>query len=152
MVLTCHLLTGAAIASRISNPILTLPLAFLSHYLLDLLPHKDYSITNIKEKRWNKAFFDFSKVFLDIFLGILLISLFSENAPIIFIGALSAIVPDGITFMAILFPQNKLWIQHQKLHKVLNSIGDAEANKKIPYLWGFFSQITIIFLTILSLI
>ena len=141
MILTPHLLLGAAIASRISNPFLALPLAFLSHFLLDVLPHDDYSIENIKEKHWDKAFFDFLKVFGDIAFGFLLLYLFSGKEAIIFAGALAAIVPDGITLVSIIFPKNKLAALHQKAHMAVNTIGDSELNKKIPLWKATLSQI-----------
>lgn len=34
-----HAIVGATIATKIGNPLLALPLAFLSNFLLDLLPH-----------------------------------------------------------------------------------------------------------------
>lgn len=34
-----HVVIGATIASKIPNPLISLPLAFLSHLLLDLVPH-----------------------------------------------------------------------------------------------------------------
>lgn len=126
------MLAGAVIASKIVNPWLGIPLAFLSHYCLDMIPHGDYSIEHIKKGQWRKAFSDFFKVFLDISLGISLILLFSENKPIIFAGAFVAIVPDGISLLNRFFPQNKLTILHQKLHMIVNNIGDRELNKKIP--------------------
>ena len=152
MLLTPHLLVGAAIASKISNPFLALPLAFLSHYFFDLIPHDDYSIINIGEKRWNKSFFDFFKVFLDILVGIFLISLFSHNNPMIFAAAFLAIVPDGITMFDILFPQNnKLVILHQNLHMAVNNIGDRDDNKKITLFWAIASQIAVILIAIFLL-
>jgi hypothetical protein len=36
-----HALTGALIGLSISNPLLALPLAFLSHFLCDAIPHYD---------------------------------------------------------------------------------------------------------------
>jgi hypothetical protein len=36
-----HALTGALIGLTVSNPALALPLAFLSHFVLDALPHYD---------------------------------------------------------------------------------------------------------------
>lgn len=144
MLLTSHIITGAAIASKISNPWLGIPLAFLSHYFLDMIPHDDYSIENIKARRWSRSFFDFAKVFSDIFIGLLLISLFSENNPVIFIGAFSAIIPDGVTLLNKIFPQNKLIIRHQKLHMAVNIIGDRKENKKIPIPLAVFCQIAVI--------
>lgn len=143
MILTCHLLAGAAIASKISNPFSALPLALLSHYFLDSLPQEEYSIENIKQGRWNKTFGELSKVFLDISFGILLISLFSNNNSVIFAAAFLAIAPDGITLLNKIFPKNKLFVQHQKFHKAVNDICDPGENKKIPKIWGILSQILI---------
>lgn len=39
MFVTSHLLTGAAIGSVVPNPLLTIPLAFVSHFAMDALPH-----------------------------------------------------------------------------------------------------------------
>lgn len=39
MLETPHVIVGAVIASKITNPILSLPLAFGSHFLLDMAPH-----------------------------------------------------------------------------------------------------------------
>ena len=115
MILTAHLLTGAAIASKVSNPAGAIILAFLSHYFLDLLPQIEYSVKSIRERRWQKSFQDFFKVALDFFSGILLILLFSNNQPIIFVAALVAIVPDGLHFLNIVFYKNRLLKKHQDL-------------------------------------
>ena len=37
-----HALTGAIIGLTIENPVLALPVAFGSHYVMDALPHYDY--------------------------------------------------------------------------------------------------------------
>lgn len=39
MFVTVHLLSGTVIASSVPNPLLAIPLAFGSHFLLDYLPH-----------------------------------------------------------------------------------------------------------------
>lgn len=44
MLYTPHFLTGAAIIKTANNPYLGLPLAFLSHIILDLVPHNDFDI------------------------------------------------------------------------------------------------------------
>lgn len=141
MILTTHMLVGAAVALKISNPFLALSLALLSHYFLDMIPHDGYSITNIKERRWNKSFFDFSKVFFDVFIGISLISLFSDYNPIIYFAAFLGIVPDGVTLINRIFPGNKLMIRHQKLHTAVNIVGDRQENKKIPFFGAIVGQV-----------
>lgn len=39
MLETPHVIIGAAIATKIGNPLLSIPLAFTSHFVLDMLPH-----------------------------------------------------------------------------------------------------------------
>lgn len=39
MLETPHVILGATIASKIPNPLICLPLVFLSHFLLDYIPH-----------------------------------------------------------------------------------------------------------------
>lgn len=151
MILTPHLLLGAVIGSKISNPFLALPVAVFSHYFLDSLPQKEYSIRNIHEKRWNKALPDFLKVFLDIFIGISLIVLFSDNNPAMLASAFLAIFPDGITLLGRIFSQNKLILLHQKFHQAVNNICDPPENKRIPAFLGIISQVIVVLTAIFFL-
>ncbi len=68
MTATAHALVGGAIAASISNPALALPLAALSHPLLDMIPHWDLG------NGWrgkNKVTL-FAESVLDLTLGIIL--------------------------------------------------------------------------------
>lgn len=149
MLLTPHILTGAAIASNISNPVLGLFLAFLSHYFLDIIPHQEYDIKNIKEKNWQKSFFSFLKVFLDATLGILVIFFLSGTNVLIFAAAFLAILPDGLTLLFLFLPENKLFKKYETFHLGLHSFIDDE---KIPVFWGVFSQIAVISIAIFFLL
>ncbi len=42
MTATAHALVSAAIAASIPNPMLSIPLAFVSHFVLDTIPHWDF--------------------------------------------------------------------------------------------------------------
>lgn len=44
MLYTPHLLTGAVLLKYFPNPVIGLPLAFLSHFVLDMMPHNDFDI------------------------------------------------------------------------------------------------------------
>ena len=105
MILIAHLLFGALIGEKILNPFLAIALAFLGHYLLDLFPHIDYPIENIKKKQWSKMLPDIGRVTLDFCAAILLIFIFSKNQPIIYISAFIAVLPDGLTILHSFFPQ-----------------------------------------------
>lgn len=45
-----HTIVGATIASKIPNPLISLPLAFFSHFLLDLTPHWNPSLYSETKK------------------------------------------------------------------------------------------------------
>lgn len=148
MLLTAHLLTGAVIASKIHPTPLALALAFLSHYFLDAIPHsEEYSIKNIRGKRWKKSALDFLKVGADICFGILLILLFSKNQPIIYAGAFSAILADGLTLFGLIF-SNELLKHNDDFHQKIHFL----KHKKIPLFWKIFSQLAIIILAIFFLL
>ncbi len=72
MTATAHALVGGAIAASISTPALGIPLAAISHPVMDMIPHWDFGIG------WKKK----SKVILflqssaDLFLGVILAFLF----------------------------------------------------------------------------
>lgn len=130
MILTAHLLFGAAIASKIQNPFLAAVFAFLGHYLLDLIPHVEYDIKSILNKRWKKSLPAILKVAVDFFSGILIIFIFSDNQPIIYICAFLSILPDGFTVLSLILAdpdnepaddyrisRNKILNAHNRFHR-----------------------------------
>jgi hypothetical protein len=149
MILSAHILTAAAIASKVPNPILGIFLAFLSHYLLDAIPHKEYSVKNIFERNWKDSLSDFLKVSLDGLLGVFLVYLIADKNIFIYLGALAGIVPDGIAFLSLLFPKYKLLNIHQSFHHWLH---ENFQKRKIPAFWEIFSQIAVLALAIYFLL
>lgn len=93
MLSTPHLLVGAAIVKAIPNPFISLPLAFLSHFALDTIPHWDGSPKAPFSKKttiW---------VIIDYIFGLSLVYLFSvglQNQYLIWFGAVLATSPDFI--------------------------------------------------------
>lgn len=146
MLLACHLLTGAAIAAKIKSVPLVIFLAFLSHYFLDFLPHRDYSVENTKNRQWEKSLPELLKVFLDFGLGVFLIFIFSEKQPIIFIGAFFAVLADGLNFLNLIFP-NKILTLHSNFHQKIHFL----KSKKISPFWGVIGQVLVIFVTLFLL-
>lgn len=147
MILTPHLLFGAAIASQIQNPISAIILAFLSHYFLDFLPHNEYSIKNITEKRWKKSFPDFLKVFVDFSIGVILILAFSQKTLTVFIAAFFAILPDGFNIFNCLFKNNVLKSQSEFHQKKIHFL----KYKKFSSFWRILSQAIVIISSIILL-
>lgn len=147
MILLTHLLLGAVIGSKINSFILAVILAFLSHYFLDLFPHIEYPIENIKNNQWQKSLPDFLRVFTDFGLGIFIIFLLSDNSLKTYICAFAAILPDGLTFMEYFF-HNKLFKIHNDFH--LKKIHYLK-NKKIANFWRFFTQLVVVIIAIILL-
>ena len=168
MILLVHMLFGAAVSSYIKNPFLAVILAFFSHYVLDLIPHIEYNIENIKNKRWGRALPDLLKVASDSFAGAMLILLFSNPSAgsgqlIIFVVALFSILPDGLTVLSYFF-QNKFLELHKKFHqKKIHflrdnpsaSFGTAQDKDsgqiKISNFWRITNQVLIIIISIFLL-
>lgn len=145
MVLTAHLLAGAAIASKIQPAPLAILLALLSHFFLDFIPHRDYSLENSQKK---KDFLHLLRGVLDISFGVLIVSFLSGGQPIIIIGALFAILPDGFSFLNMLFPQ-KILRGYDIFH--LGKVHFLKS-KKISLFWRIFSQVLIGILAIFLLL
>lgn len=147
MILLVHLLLGAAIGSSIKNVPLAIILAFLSHYLLDFIPHAEYSIAEAKKNEWRKMLLNVLKISIDFCLGILLILIFSKNQPIIYICAFFAVIPDGLTVINSFMP-NKFTEAHDKLHtKRIHFL----KYKKISRFWRIASQAMVVLISIILL-
>ena len=147
MILLAHMIFGAAIGSLVKNIPLAIILAFLGHYFLDLFPHIEYPIPNIKDKNWSKVIYDIPSVFLDFCLGLLLIFLFSKNQHIIYVCSFIAIVPDGFTIINSLF-KNKVLAWHQKIHGEKIHYFKYQ---KISIFWRVLTQILAIIISIILL-
>lgn len=114
MTLTTHAIVGAAAAQLFpSRPWLAFSAGFISHFVIDTIPHRDYSLSSIMEEAGDpmstdmpinkNSIKDFLKVSFDAVLGIILASFiftnFYQSALLLaVIGALGGIVPDGLQF------------------------------------------------------
>ncbi|MEK7593146.1 MAG: hypothetical protein AAB464_00285, partial [Patescibacteria group bacterium] len=76
MILASHIIAASAIAAplalkplTISNSAAIFLVSFLSHYLLDLIPHWDYELSLFDEKNRKFTLKDLIKISIDLFLG-----------------------------------------------------------------------------------
>ena len=98
LILTPHILVGAAIASQISNPVLGIIFAFFSHYVIDAIPHAEYSINNVTRRQINfpalrEFFFAFSDIATGLTLVYLLTLVGTHNQFAILAGGFAAALP-----------------------------------------------------------
>jgi len=125
MILTPHILVGAAIGSQIPSPFLAFVASFVGHYFLEALPHYEYNVSRLKDKqfKFDKAsLLPLAKIGLDVFTGaalalwLVLGKSFSSSA---MSGMLGAVLPDGLLFLYWHFPQPALKffeVPHRALH------------------------------------
>ncbi len=87
-----HVLTGAAIGLAVQQPLLVIPLALLSHFILDAIPHFDHEIYRYGSKHFMKIMI--SDGVLSVGSIVALMLLFPASALPIGLGALFATAPD----------------------------------------------------------
>jgi hypothetical protein len=135
MTLTTHAIIGAAIASSIpSHPVLGFALGFGSHFLLDAIPHWDYSRDSVKENTenpmksemtFNKDFvIDLFKMGADFLLGLTVVFFIfvypNFNIPLILSGAIfwgvvGGLLPDFLQFVYFIWKHEPM-VSLQKFH------------------------------------
>lgn len=95
MTATAHALIGASIAARFTNPIIGIPLAFISHFLADLIPHWDVG-TNHRQKSVLRSTVEATlDVLLGFALAFLLFGKFVQPA-YLFVMIITAQLPDWV--------------------------------------------------------
>lgn len=115
MTLTTHALIGVSTASFFPKyPLLAFGAAFLSHFIIDAIPHWDYPIKSLQQNMdnpleskiiSNSAFVtDLIRIGFDFLLGITLSFLiFRPENPLlgqtVFMGAIGGILPDPLQFL-----------------------------------------------------
>lgn len=136
MTATAHALIGAAIAAKIVNPWLAIPLAIVSHIALDLVPHWDAG-TNKRKKTLEK--FRMEAV-VDVLLGFLLsyVIFWNRVDPVyMFIIIIASQLPDWLQVPTSMFNIKVppfTWV-YQLGHK-------TQTRMQLP--WGLVTQIVIV--------
>ncbi len=113
MTLGTHAVVGGSLAAMVpAHPVAAFIVGFLSHFVLDSIPHYDYEILSIQKEEGNKLntdmklgklfIFDLLRIGADALIGLAILSLFFRNVPafpyVILIGAIAAMLPDALQF------------------------------------------------------
>jgi hypothetical protein len=98
MLLSVHVLAGSTIALAIGNPVLSAPICFATHFILDALPHWNYPIPK-KHTHSLKVYYKYfgPDLILTVVVEILLLIKFKQFWYLIIWGSFWAILPDYLT-------------------------------------------------------
>lgn len=149
MLETPHVALGAAIAVAIPNPLISIPLAFTSHFLLDMTPHWNPHLNTETKKYGGLTNSTLLIIGLDLATALFLTAFISYNAisdSMMFLNILlcsfAAILPDVVEGPYFLFGwRNKyisIWMKFQKAIQ-------ADAN----VFWGLLTQAITLAVTLL---
>lgn len=145
MLLTPHTFVGVAIAGLISNPLISVPIAFIGHFLGDKVPHWDFYSNTKKEERtkgWRPL-----AVMGDLAVGVAVGVGFTSYAywglgnPAlalnIFLCGIASVLPDALSSLDLFLG---------KQNKALNLLNRAQSAMQFqaPLPWGILSQILVI--------
>ena len=137
-----HVLTGTAIGLSVKNPILTAPLAFLSHFLLDAIPHYDYGGAPGTRGFWRTWTVDA----LASFLAILLLALaVPELAGAVVVGGVCAELADVFWIYYLKAGRPKWWFF--RFHKWIQW---SETRSGLFYELGFLVILLLINIALVS--
>lgn len=143
MTATAHALIGASLAVKIVNPVIGIPLAILSHFIADLIPHWDEG-TNHERKTLLRLRLEATA---DVLLGFALVFLifrnFSLTNPIyLFSMVIAAQLPDWLETPSWMFglkvpPFSWMdWLSH-----------NLQSRMQLP--WGLVTQVVTVVIVVL---
>jgi len=141
MLETPHALLGAAIAVKLGNPLLSIPIAFASHFVLEKVPHWNPHLYYETDKYGKPTKNSTIIVVIDSSLALILGSAIAFRQPNmlmvvnVFLSSFAAVLPDLIEapyfFLNVRNNEHiKRWIKFQKSIQV-----DA------PPFWGLLTQV-----------
>ncbi len=129
MLETPHVAVGAAIASRIPNPFISIPLAFLSHLALERVPHWNPHLVTETKKYGSPTKQTVLIIIIDVVLALIVGGYIAykalpdtNHAITILLASFASILPDLIEFpYFFLKMRNKFlltWLRWQKALQV----------------------------------
>lgn len=125
MLSIAHGTTGAFIASKIPNPLISVPLVIVSHFIEDFVPHWDVGQGLTKAKKSKKAAF-MEEILFDLPLSVLIVFFFFQYGKPFdwrpWLGWFCGLLPDFLEFPYLFlnlrfFPINQLAKLHAWVHR-----------------------------------
>jgi tetrahydromethanopterin S-methyltransferase subunit F len=145
-----HILIGMIIGIVFNSPLLIIPIALLSHFILDAIPHWDSvfdKIEFIKNGKTKIKKLDVFMKFFDIFLSIFIVFHFFKyynKTTKIFLGIFASLLPDLLKIGYLTrIKNNKYYISYLKFH--------AKIQKDINWKKGIFIQLILLIILFIIL-
>jgi hypothetical protein len=148
MLLSVHATVGAVIGANVSTPLLAFVLGFISHFILDIIPHGDEALI----KAYRNDFKNRGMLYLIIFdlastIILLFLLFYSQKlnfTPIVLWGILGGVIPD--VMVAINEITHKHFCRTQKIHCWTHDKISQKLNWTMPLKLGLLLQLLIIYL------
>lgn len=113
-----HVAIGLAIASKIPNPLISIPLALASHFLVDLIPHWNPSLYSETKKLGKPSKKSVNIIIIDVILSLTLgfFVVFKISSSLIFsltllFSAFASVAPDVIEGFYFFLGVKASWLQ-----------------------------------------
>jgi hypothetical protein len=154
MILTTHILSGAALGANVKNPYAVAGLSIVLHFLLDTLPHGDYLNKKSRLREFWKVAVDLAVGFGLVFWAISLKGITSPDIlRNIIIGIFFSLLPDGTTLLYIWMKMKFLKPVkdfHERLHLFSNGAPERKFRLKNNLLDIFISLASLLLLLFLN--
>jgi hypothetical protein len=146
MFVTTHAAIGAVVGGSLANPYLALILGFISHFLVDMIPHGDEHMLN-GFKSGSKVKRAVAYVTIDAIFAVYAILLILSNAPerlhdSMKWGIIGSVLPDlvvGVFELTRVKYLRRFTAWHHRNHHHL--IGKYRHGHDIPFKWGVGYQV-----------
>ena len=148
MLLSVHATVGAVIGQHVDSSLLAFVLAFISHFILDIIPHGDEQLIKAYREDFKNKGMKYLIIF-DLITTIILIPLLfysgkiAFNLPVIW-GIIGGIIPDFM--VAIHEISHKHFTRTHKIHYWAHDKVCTKLNWTMPLKLGLIVQIIIIYL------
>lgn len=140
-----HLAAGAVIATVVSNPLVAVPLAFISHFAMDAMPHYGDS----SKRSWFNRHFQYVLI-ADLVTSLVLLSyilyLAPQNIILLTICAAVAVVPDVLWLPYYLADRKQKNREYSRVAKFLKWIQWGERP------WGIIIEVVVFILLVHTLV
>lgn len=137
MLETPHIALGVAIAVAIPNPYIAIPLAFASHFILDMTPHWNPHLNTEIKKYGHLTKQTLFIIGLDLACAVVLTTFLAKNDITIYLAAFAAILPDIVEGPYFLWG----W-RNKYLDPILRFQKSIQSNANM--FWGLLTQVLIL--------